>query len=483
MTRARTLARHPSRWVLAGLLLVGFGIASCDREASRVETRTAGSDAPSEPPNVLFILADDLRWDALGAYGNRDVRTPHIDRLAAAGARLTNFHVATPVCSPSRANFMTGLYSHEPGITFFDRTNRFARPRIAASTETVATHLARAGYATGFIGKAHLGGNPRRWGFGETPMFQPGFAFGEAPEKHKVLHVHGVTEPLPRNTTPRFADAAIEFLSAHAGERWFLWLAFAAPHSPYDYDPAFAYTAEDLEPPPGHPPGEPLAERAIWRGYYSEVSALDAHIGRILDYLDASGDAENTVVVFTSDNGVMLGSHGLSEKSIWFEESTRVPAIVRWPGRTEAGVEIDAPTSSVDFLPTVLDIAGLPAQRALSGMSLRPTLLRPGPLPSGLESEASAENGGSAERVVFSEAYRAKALGGGVWSMARDRRFKLALVRGTDEAYFYDLRDDPHELHNRIDRVEYARDIERLRARLAEWTADSPATTDSPSSR
>ena len=186
---------------MAGLLLA---LSACD------------SSDPVDRPNVLFILADDLRWDALGSYGNDGVRTPNLDRLAAEGAKLANFQVASPVCSPSRANLLTGLYTHDPGIVFFERETRFARPRIRAGTDTIATHLNLAGYATSFIGKAHLGGDPRRWGFAETPVYQPGFAFGEAPAKHKVLYVDGEKQPLPRETTSRVSSSHLSASTAGA---------------------------------------------------------------------------------------------------------------------------------------------------------------------------------------------------------------------------------------------------------------------------
>jgi arylsulfatase A-like enzyme len=453
----QTDARLCRRPVLQmGLLLCAMGVASaaCNRSASDpADDGFAG--APSAAPNILFILADDLRWDALGSYGNRIVRTPNLDRLAAQGARFENFQVASPVCSPSRANFLTGLYTHEPGIVFYERRSRFERPTIAPGTPTVATHLNRAGYVTGFVGKAHLGGDPRHWGFDETPVYQPGFAFGEPPERHKVLFVDGARQPLPRDTTPRFADAAIEFLGTHRAEPWFLWLAFSAPHSPYDQHAAFPYPEDALRPPPGYPPDEPLLGRSTWSGYYSEISALDAQVGRVLDRLETLGIAEHTLVVFTSDNGIMLGSHGIREKSIWYEESNRVPALVRWPARVAPGQSLAGPVSAVDLLPTLLDITGLEPTPSLQGVSFLPMF----------------DGGDPVRQVTFSEAHREKALGGGSWSMVRGQRYKLVSIRGTDEMHFYDLAEDPHETQDLMGAAERAPEINRLRKRLLDWEA------------
>lgn len=480
MCRAAFDIHRASRQTLAFLLLsLGIALVGCERSASDgpvVAVDVVSVDGvsvnggsvngvpetgalliadleKSGPPNILFILADDLRWDALGAYGNTVVRTPNLDRLAAEGAKLSRFFVATPVCSPSRANFLTGLYAHAPGIEFFNRDSRFARARVREGTPTVATHLNSAGYVSGFIGKAHLGGDPRRWGFDVTPAYQPGFAFGEAPEKFKVLYVDGEPRPLPRDSAPHYADAAIEFLSAQRDAPWFLWLAFSAPHAPYDYHPEFPYDEADLQPPPGHPPEAPLTARPFWRGYYSEISALDAEVGRILDRLDALSLSENTLVIFTSDNGVMLGSHGISGKAIWYEESIRMPAIVRWPDRVQPGTEVAALVSSVDFLPTILDVAGM----------------QPPPLLPGTSFLGALQGGEGAREISFAESYREKALGGGIWSMARDQRYKLVRIRGTEERHFYDLQEDPHEVNDLIAATSYRGEIDRLSSKLAAW--------------
>jgi choline-sulfatase len=455
--------RATGRMVLVLFGTLGTALAGCgcspDPSAPEHVTASAELQQRGEPaarrPNVLFILADDLRWDALGSVGNPTVRTPNLDRLAAQGARFENFQVVSPVCSASRANFLTGLYTHERGIIFYERASRFQRPTLAEGTPTAATHLHRAGYVTGFIGKAHLGGDPSRWDFDETPVYQPGFAFGEPPEKHKVLIVDGERQPLPRDSTPRFAEAAIEFVEKHRAEPWFLWLAFAAPHSPYDPHPEFPYPEAELRAPPGYPPDEALVGRPIWSGYYSETSALDAEVGRVLDHLDELGLTEDTLVMFTSDNGIMLGSHGIREKSIWYEESTRVPAIVRWPLRVEPGRVVDAPTSSVDLVPTLLEIAGLPPSPSLRGASF----------------VWSLEGGAGGRNVTFSEAYREKALGGGAWSMVRDRRYKLVSIRGTSEMHLYDLERDPHEMRDLIDAPESRPEADRLGARLDAWEA------------
>ncbi|MCI0417402.1 sulfatase-like hydrolase/transferase, partial [bacterium] len=152
-------------------------------------------------PNILFILTDDQRWDTLGCYGNDVIRTPNLDKLAAQGARLDTFYVAQPLCCPSRATFLTGLYPHQTGIY----TNEKGGADLPKGSKTVAHYLNEAGYKTGFVGKAHIGGDPRKWGFQTCPVFLPG---GSSPHKKPDL-VYVQREKVPGYITTIFADAAI----------------------------------------------------------------------------------------------------------------------------------------------------------------------------------------------------------------------------------------------------------------------------------
>jgi len=176
-------------------------------------------------PNILFILTDDLRWDTLGCYGSHDIRTPNLDKFASEGARLDAFYVASPLCCPSRAVFLSGLYPHQNGVEW-----NVGMPDLKEGTQTVATLLNRAGYATGFIGKAHLGGNPYKWDFTNCPVFFPRIQMRHL---DPTLFVHGKRQVVPGYITEIFTNTAISFLEKHKNERWFLWFATTAPHLPY----------------------------------------------------------------------------------------------------------------------------------------------------------------------------------------------------------------------------------------------------------
>jgi N-acetylglucosamine-6-sulfatase len=383
-------------------------------------------------PNILFILTDDHRPDAMGCYGNESIRTPNFDAIAKEGARLDRFYVAAPLCCPSRAAFLTGLWPHQNGVL-----NNKNKPDLEKETPTIATILGKAGYTTGFIGKAHMGGDPRAWGFAETPIWLP---TGSSKHKNPTLMVDGKEREVEGQITRIFADHAIAWLDRHKGDRWFLWLATTAPHKPYYKDPNHAY--DEIKPPPLWPKGEPLSD-ADWAGYYSTISMLDEQIGRVLAKLRETGQLDKTFIFVAGDNGFMHGSHGEPAKSVWYEESARVPALARWPARIKAGTTVAAPIVSVDLLPTLAEIAGVESK----GLSMLPAL-----------------TGGEAKRkIVYAE------LGGNrnkaEWKMVRTDRFKY--VRHDDGTErLYDLEADPNELKN----VAGESDLTEMRKLLDEWS-------------
>jgi len=410
----------------------------------------------SKRPNVLFILTDDLRWDALGCYGNEVVRTPNLDRLAREGARLDAFYVAAPLCTPSRAAFLSGLYPHQSGIL-----DILGKSDFEPGTPTIATHLNEAGYVTGFVGKAHMGGDPRRWGFKEVPVW---LRHGSSPHRDPTLMVNGVERRVPGHITQIFTDAAIRFLEAHREDRWFLWLATTAPHSPYYHDPTLRYEAAIIKPPPGWPKGEPF-NAAAWTGYYETITMLDEQIRRVLQRLDELGLAPNTFVFVTADNGTMFGSHGLYGKQVWFEESVRAPALARWPGRIASGTTIASPISSVDLLPTVLDLLGREKPTRLEGVSMLPALTGGKPL----------------RTAAYAEANRKADDGGGFWRMVRADRWKYINLEYVTSRHrgerLYDLAGDPSELHDRAKSDEHAEVLQVMRRQLDKWLEMTPRPT------
>ena len=423
---------------------------------------------PSGRPNVLIVLTDDQRPDGVGYAGNASLRTPNLDRLASEGARLENFYVATPQCCPSRAALLTGRYGHQngvtsnlandlehtaPGITFFG----LPVSDLASGTPTIATDMNRAGYVTGFIGKAHLGGDPRLWDFRETPIWVPKLG---APHEGATLMVDGSPEVLPGLTNRIFVDAATDWLERHRGDRWFLWLAMTAPHDPLRHDPRFPYRIEDISPPPLWPPGQPLSDSLDWTGYYSTISMLDDDLGLLFARLRDLGLDRNTVVFFLSDNGNMGGSHGsanqVGSKSVWFEESARVPAVVRWPAVIPAGTVVRSPLVSVDVTATVRSLAGLPRDPGAGGMDMMPALTGRAPL----------------REVAYAEMWDALH-DLWQWQMVREGDWKYVAFANGDEL-LYDLEGDPAELDDLSLRPDLSATLEHLRGRRRDWIAATP---------
>jgi arylsulfatase A-like enzyme len=329
----------------------------------------------SEKPNILFILTDDQRWDSLGCYGNRVIKTPNFDRLASQGARLDAFYVAAPLCCPSRATFLSGLYPHQTGITSNGAVG--SRPDFSPGTMTIAGYLKQADYITGFSGKAHLGGDPRKWGFQNCPVY---LSKGESRYENPRLFREGKPKVMTGQITTIFADAAIAFIEQNKDKRWFLWFASTAPHEPYTKDKRFEYKESQITAPPGWPQSQPFQPNEEWSAYYSTISVLDEQVGRVLKKIDDLELTNNTFVLITSDNGYMMGSHNINGKGTWYEESVRVPAIARWPGKIKSAISVSRLISSVDVLPTFLQLAGLPLPAGLEGVSMIPALLGQSPL-------------------------------------------------------------------------------------------------------
>ncbi len=318
--------------------------------------------AQTRPPNIIFILADDLGVNDLGVYGRKEHRTPHLDRLAAEGLRFTTAYVASPICSPSRAALMTGraparlhLTTYIPGRPDTPSQKLLHPPmrqQLPLEETTVAERLRAAGYATAMIGKWHLGGAgfmPRDQGF---DVEHAGQATTKPSETEGGKGEYDLT------------SAAERFIDANRERPFFLYLAHNNPHIPFlSARPALVTAnAGAFEP-----------------AYAATLQTLDDSVGRLLAHLDATGLRERTVVIFTSDNGglhVPEGPHPRvthntpfrAGKGYLYEGGLRVPLIVRGPG-IPAGRVVDAPVMNTDWLPTLLDLAGAPAAPNLDGVS------------------------------------------------------------------------------------------------------------------
>lgn len=338
----------------------------------------AGVAAPR--PNFVLILADDLGWADLPAYGNRYNETPRLDRLAGEGVRLTHFY-AGAVCSPTRAHLQAGRDQARYGITQHIPGHRrpFAKlidpvvpPHLPLSVETFAERLRGAGYRTGYFGKWHLGGE----GYGPSRQ-----GWDDAIE----LQAHSVPPRLAGGVTDRraadfLADKAIAFLEANRERPFVLQVSPYAVHIPLSTTPELRQKYAAKRPMDGYP------SRPEYAGLLEE---LDRSVGRIADAIDRLGLAANTLLLFTSDNGgleheqngtiVTSNTPLRGEKGSLYEGGIRVPAIARWPGVIPRGTVSAASAGTIDIHATLLDLAGVaqPPSEALDGVSLAPVLRRP----------------------------------------------------------------------------------------------------------
>ena len=333
---------------------------------------------PPERPNVLFILADEWRAQATGYNGDRNARTPVLDRLAAESVNFQNAVSGTPVCCPYRASLLTGQYPLTHGVFINDVE---LKPKGVTWGET----FARAGYQTGFIGKWHVYGSPdgqygRRLAY-IPPEKRFGFEYWKACEcSHEYNHslYYEGNDPTPRYWPGYDAiaqtDDACAFIErqAKAREAYSLMLSLGPPHFPYATAPAkyrALYESREIQLRPNVPPEHREEAMQTLRGYYAHMAALDDCLARLLGTLERSGTAENTIVVFTSDHGDMMRSQGLTTKLYPWDESVRVPFLLRYPRRFGTkGRVVGAPLNSPDILPTLLGLCGLPVPDGVEGV-------------------------------------------------------------------------------------------------------------------
>lgn len=375
----KAVTPHPS---LLAVLILGFALAS----ACQVGESPTGATAA--PPNLVVIFTDDQGWADIGTQGAEGFRTPHLDRLALEGTRFSDFYVAQPVCSASRAALLTGCYPNRIGIhgALGPRVNH----GIHADETTLAELCKSRGYATGMFGKWHLGHHPQflpaRHGFDESygiPYsndmwpWHPDFArFTDPVERRKkawpdlfTFEGDSVADPeiTPEDQmgfTRDFGARAVDFIERHAGEPFFLYLAHPMPHVPLFTDPS-------------------SKGRSAQGAYGDVIEEIDDSVGAVLDALEENGVADNTLVLYMSDNGPWLsyGDHAGSTgplregKGTTFEGGVRVPCLARFPGRIPAGRVCDEPWMTIDILPTIAGLIGaeLPA-RTIDGLDVWPIL-------------------------------------------------------------------------------------------------------------
>lgn len=457
----------------ARTLLSGWLIAM----AAAVGSSALTAAEPARP-NVLFLFADDQRADTIGAWGNPHIQTPNLDKLAARGCSFRNNYCfgsnSGAVCVPSRAMLMTG------------RTWLNVKPTLDGAV-LLPEVLRQAGYTTFATGKWHNG----------EPAFVRAFpearsVFFGGMNDHTKVAVADVTagkvgnrRPAGKFSSEQFADEAVAFLKGHQGPApFFCYVAFTAPHDPRNppekyrdiyyknrpplpvnfrplpaFDNGFTRNVRD-ENLAGYPRtkeaiGDQLCE------YYGLITHLDEQVGRILAALEASGQAKNTLVVYTADHGLALGSHGLLGKQSLYEHSMKAPLLIAGPG-VPAGKSTDAFTYQFDLFPTLCDVAGAKPPPALAGASLRPLWTG--------EKQALRDS----VFLPFS----------GLMRSVRDEQWKLIVYPPLNHRELFDLKADPHEMNNLAADPKHADQIERLTKRMQAWqkqVGDTQAlTSDKP---
>ena len=421
----------------------------------------------------MVIVTDDQRPDAMSCYEKPStlsfLKTPNMDRLAAGGVRFRNAFVTTSLCSPSRASMLSGKYVHTHLV------NRL-HADLPADCRIFPSLLKEAGYQTGFVGKWHLGPDSDA----PDPAFDHWVGVrGQGRYVDPTLNINGERSKVSGYSEELFADHAIEFITRQRDQPFFLWLAHKAPHSPCTPPEHLETLYDDIEVPLPATYHETHEDKPEWfvqchdhdyfhgllypveryqkyvKNYCRTLVSVDENLGRILDTLDEQGLAEDTAIFYLGDNGHFLGEHQLYSKMLAYEESIRIPLIVRYPGFAPAGVSCDDIVLSVDLAPTILEMADLPVPGDMEGRSAR---------------QLVAGNSVTDWRRSFLYEYFTS-----TWGVPSLECVRTAddwkYVRFADWEQLYNLNEDPTEVRNLAGTDEYAEKKEALMAELRQLGA------------
>ncbi len=431
----------------------------------------------SDRANVVILISDDQMLHALGCAGNQAIKTPHLDRLAGDGVLFTRCFSPNPICTPSRACILTGQDSWTNGCVFFGEPIRESSPLWPRL-------LAQAGYDTFFAGKWHNDGQPSTRGFtcgaeifvggmfdhGQIPVIQYG-----QPKKAR--------KPAQKYSSELFVDAAIRFLDRRdAGRPFAVYVAFTVPHDPWTPPGEYAtmYAPDEMPVPANFMPRPPFqmhpsfptlrdqrqlpfprtkadVRRALSQ-YYGMITHMDVQIGRLLEVLDQQGLAEDTLVIFVSDQGYSLGSHGFVGKQTMYEEGLITPLILRYPRLRRGPPTCDALVSLVDLFPTICEAAGVDVPETVEGQSLLG--LYQGKVEK-LRDQVFASFHSPTKHFMSTRCIRTE-------------RHKLVQHLLTGEVELFDLATDPLELKNLAGRSDHAKLQEQLTEKLMAWRNQVP---------
>lgn len=443
-------------------------------EAFPKQQQDHGLNSALQKPNILWITGEGVPTSALSCYGSRLIQTPHIDRIANEGMRFDNSFCTNALCAPARATLLTGKYAHLNGMLSNpgESTGEANPPAFDASQETIARIFKRHGYQTGMVGKWHLPANPGEVGFdyfvfkrgAGGPYYDPkGYLRNTSLGSNEIHEVS-----YPGYITDNMTDLAIEGMQQFK-QPFFMMMQFFNDHRPFDPPHKYEHIYDDVRiPEPGtfyddyslraapareakvrvafmpdySPPAE-LTERQrqqwnyqkFMKHFLATLRSQDDNVGRLLDYLEKCGLAENTIVVYTTDHGFFLGDHGWFDKRFMYDQAIRVPWMIRYPGTITPGSVSKDWVVNIDDAPTALDLAGLPIPEDMQGRSLVPVLQ--GKTPSDWQ------------KSMYYHYYE---FGAEHWVLPhygiRTERYKLISYYTVNEWELFDLEKDPDEMEN-----------------------------------
>jgi N-acetylglucosamine-6-sulfatase len=451
----------------------------------------------ADRPNILLVLTDDHRWDTMSGKGHSFIQTPHMDRLAREGVDFENAFVTTSLCSPSRASIITGLYAHNHGVV--DNYHP-VREDLLFFPEL----LQDAGYETAFIGKWHMGDTEEKQrGFDHWVSFRGQGVYWPFDEGLKVkgryvpqanrtgFNVNGKKVPQEGYITDLLTDFSMEWLDGRGDEPWFLYVSHKAVHA--DFLPpnrhAFKYEDAAWERPvtwaeePGLFRDVPmwvrnqrnsrhgvefsyymdLDQETNYKRYCETLLAVDESVGRLLGAVEKRGELDNTLVLYLGDNGFLFGEHGLIDKRCAYEESMRIPMLMRWPKGIAAGTKVGEIVANIDVGPTLLAAAGVETPEFMDGASFLP-------LAQGKETPWR-------EELLYEYYWERNYPQTPTVHALRGERYKYVRYHGVwDVDELYDLREDPHERQNLINDPAHAERVEAMNVRLFEQLAATSTT-------
>ncbi len=415
------------------------------------------TDALKNKPNIVFILTDDQRYDAMSCAGHPWLKTPNMDRLANEGVLFRNAFVTTSLCSPSRGSFLTGCYAHTNGV--FRNTGKDPNP----SYPTFPQLLQRAGFKTAFIGKWHMAreDSPR-------PGFEHWVSFsGQGRYEKNKLNVNGQTVSSKTYVTDELTNYAVRFLKKEHNKPFMLYLSHKAVHAPFTPAKRHANLYSDIEIKSRHNPKDNLNTKPKWgrkmdknwksqiRNYYRSLVAVDESIGRVFKALEQIKALDNTVIIFAGDNGYFHGEHGgMWDKRAAYEPSMRIPLIMRYPPLVKTATMCEEMVLNIDLAPTILELAGVPIPGSMQGQSWL-SLLKGWPGRKSFLYEYFQETDRRFKRPTV------------IAVRTKQCKYVTYPLDDTLTGELYNLRSDPEELNNLFGNPVHADITEQMKKELA----------------